>query len=69
MKFKKWVQAQGGSIAISKMLGISRPRVNHWLYGNNGPKAVLLQKLVQLGKGAFNYDDVINETTKKRGLR
>ena len=68
MKFRNWVESQGGAKAVGKLLGISRPRVNHWLYRNNAPKLVILQKLVKLGKGAFDYDDVIKETTKK-GVR
>lgn len=67
MKFKKWVKAQGGPRKVAQKLGIATPVVNHWLWGNATPKVLMLQKLVKIGKGAFDYDDVINET--KKGAR
>lgn len=69
MKFKKWVEDQGGATQIAAKLGLETPVVNHWLWGNSTPRALTMQKLVRLGKGAFDYDDIINETTKDRRVR
>jgi DNA-binding transcriptional regulator YdaS (Cro superfamily) len=65
MKFKNWVKAQGGATKLAARLGIETPTVNHWLWGNCSPRPKMMQRLVKLGKGAFSYDDLINETQKK----
>lgn len=62
MKFKKWVQAQGGARAVARLLGTESPTVYAWLQGHATPKALTMQQLIRLGKGAFTYDDIINET-------
>jgi hypothetical protein len=66
MKFKRWVASQGGATQVAALLGLETPTVNHWLWGNSTPRPRVMQKLVKLGKGAFSYDDIINETTKGR---
>lgn len=68
MKFKNWVIAQGGSTRLAAKLGLSSMAVQHWLNGTTTPRASSMQKLVKMGKGAFNSDDIINET-KKQGVR
>lgn len=68
MKFKKWIRAQGGSKVLARRLGFESPTINHWINGTSTPKALVMQKLVRMGKGAFNYDDIINETKKSKGV-
>lgn len=65
MKFKKWVNSQGGATAVAARLGLSSMAVTQWLSGKSTPKAVLMQKLVKMGRGAFDFNDIIGET--KRG--
>jgi hypothetical protein len=67
MKFKKWVAAQGGARAVARLLGTESPTVYAWLSGQSTPKALTMQQLVKLGKGAFDYDDIISETKGKTG--
>ncbi len=66
MRFTNWIKAQGGSTCVAAKLGVEAPTVNHWIWGNATPKALVMQKLVKMGRGAFDYDDIINETKKKR---
>jgi hypothetical protein len=68
MKFKKWVEDQGGPTQVAAKLGIESMTVNHWLCGRTSPKVLVMQRLVKIGRGAFDYDDIINET-KKGGRR
>ncbi len=70
MKFRRWVDAQGGPKGVGEKLGISANRVRMWLRRESSPQAILMQKLVKSGRGKFSYDDLINETTKgRRGVR
>lgn len=68
MKFKKWVEDQGGPTQVAAKLGIEAMTVHHWLCGRTTPKAVTMQKLVRMGRGAFDFNDLIDET-KKGGKR
>lgn len=66
MKFSKWVETKGGAEGLATLLGIKAPRIRAWLRGQTTPQALLLQRIVKLSRGALTYDDVINETKKKR---
>lgn len=65
MKFINWIDAQGGPTPLAAKLGIDSMTVRHWILGNATPKALVMQRLVKMGKGAFGYDDIINVTSKK----
>lgn len=65
MKFRKWLK-QKGPRKVAKMLDTESPTVNAWLRGDSSPKALTMQKLVELGKGQFSYDDIINDTKKSK---
>jgi hypothetical protein len=69
MKFRKWVEAQGGTTKLGAALGVVSQTVEHWLNGTSTPKALMMQRLVKLGRGAFSYDDIINETKKSRAAK
>lgn len=64
MKFKKWIEAQGGPRVVAQKLGVESPTVNHWLKSHCTPKATVMVKLVKLGRGAFTFEDIILETKK-----
>lgn len=63
MKFSKWLR-QKGPKKVAKMLETESPIVYAWLRGDSTPKALTMQKLIEFGKGAFSYDDIINDTKK-----
>lgn len=65
MKFKQWIEGQGGFTPLAARLGVDSMTVRHWVNGKATPKSLLMQKLVRMGKGSFDYDDIINETSKK----
>lgn len=65
-KFKSWVNAQGGVTQVAAKLSIDAMAVRNWIDGRTSPKALTMQKLVQMGKGAFDYDDIINESKKQK---
>ena len=52
----------GGPRRVAKMIDSESPRIRAWLRREAAPKAVIMQELVKLGNGAFDYDDIINET-------
>lgn len=66
MKFLKWIEAQGGSTSVGALLGVDAATVNHWVWGNCSPRPLTMKKLVKLGKGAFDYEDIIQATTRKK---
>lgn len=63
-RFRNWIKASGGPIMVGRMIGVESPTVKEWLNGRASPKALRMQELVRLGKGAFSYDDIINETKR-----
>ena len=69
MKFRKWVDRQGGPTQLGAKLGVVANTVDAWLMGKSTPKALLMQKLVRMGRGAFDFDDIINETKKSGGAQ
>lgn len=66
MKFKKWIADQGGPRKVGKLLKVSYMTVHLWLKSETTPKAAHMLKLVQLGNGAFDYEDIINETLLRK---
>lgn len=67
MKFFNWIEATSPR-EVARLLGTESPTVYAWLRGAATPSALTMQKLVKLGKGSFDYDDIINDT-KRRGKR
>lgn len=62
MKFRNWVQAQGGPKTLGRRLRINKFTIYAWLNRGTTPGTRLMQKLVSMGNGAFDYVDIINET-------
>lgn len=69
MKFRNWIKTQGGPVPVARSLGTESPTVYAWLSGVSTPSAVTMQRLVKMGKGAFDYGDIINETCKAKRQR
>lgn len=68
-KFRDWITSQGGVVAVAHSLKIGRHTVYAWLDGRASPKALMMQKIVRLSKGAVSYDDIINETKKQPAVK
>jgi len=66
MKFREWIDTQGGPPAVAKLLGVDVYRVRTWVRSEATPKALLMQKIVKIAKGAVSYDDIITGTTRNR---
>lgn len=64
-KFMRWVETNGGRAATARKLGIAPMRVQHWVAGENGPQALLMQRIVKMTRGRVSYDDIINATHKR----
>jgi hypothetical protein len=69
MRFNKWIKKQGGPRAVAQLLGTESPTVRAWMRKSATPRAVVMQQLVKMGKGAFSYEDIISETKPKQGVR
>lgn len=69
MKFQNWVTAQGGPKPLGRRLRINKFTIYAWFKRGTTPGARMMQKLVELGNGAFDYADIIHETKKKVGGR
>lgn len=67
-RFQIWIEREGGPRVVARLLGTESPTVRSWLAGISSPKALTMQKIVRLAKGAVSYDDIINET-KRKGTR
>lgn len=67
MKFRKWIETQGGPIKVGRLVGLNKYTIYAWLYRGISPTAKNMIKLVKLGKGAFDYEDIVLETQNKRG--
>lgn len=63
MKFRKWL----GTIdtnTLAYRLKVTVPCVRTWVRGTSLPKGITMKKLVRLGKGAFDYRDIVLECTR-----
>lgn len=65
-RFFNWIESQGGAKAVGRMLNTESPTVNSWLKKKARPRDETKQKLVVLGRGAFDLNDIINETKPQR---
>lgn len=65
-RFFSWIEEQGGAKAVARMLDTESPTVNSWLRKKARPRDETKQILVRLGKGAFDLNDIINETKPQR---
>lgn len=63
-KFRRWIATQGGAAAVSKKLYVTRQAVGAWLRKEAQPSTALAVRLVRLGKGAFDHNDIVRETYK-----
>lgn len=61
MKFKRWVDAQGGARVVSRLLGVHQDTIYKWIREGHMPRIDHLLKLVNLGKGAFTIEDIVKE--------
>lgn len=66
MRFLKWIEAQGGPHAVARMIETESPTVKLWMNGKTTPRAIIMVKLVKLGRGAFDFEDIIRETKFKK---
>lgn len=62
MKFKNWVDANGGAGRVALLLNIDRQRIYRWLDRKCTPQSRMVLQLVELGGGAFTAEDVLRET-------
>ena len=69
MKFFKWIESQGGPKEVARLLGTESPTVKAWINGRASPRPQLMIKLVKLGKGAFDYKDIVLETTRVKKVK
>lgn len=61
MKFKKWVDAQGGARVVSRLLGVHQDTIYKWIREGHMPRVSHLLKLVNLSQGAFTIEDIVRE--------
>lgn len=66
MKFKQWIENQGGAAKVAARLGLNRVTVETWMQGKNSPTALRMRQIVKLARGAVSYEDIVLETTKGR---
>lgn len=68
MRFFNWIEKHSVR-EVARMLDTESNTVFNWTSRKATPKALVMQRLVKLGQGAFDYDDIINDTkspTEKR---
>lgn len=65
MKFRNWIKQQGGPKPLALRMGINKQTIYSWLYRQSSPRIEHMKTLVAAGQGAFGYDDIIKETTKR----
>jgi hypothetical protein len=61
-KFERWVLAYGGSLAVSKAVGVHHITVATWIGRRGRPNIETTSKLLKLAKGELTIDDVIEGT-------
>lgn len=61
MKFIKWLEAQGSSTRLASKLDLEANTVRAWKSGFAHPRPLIMRKLVKLSKGAFGYEDIIED--------
>ena len=71
MRFFNWIEKQGVR-EVARMVGTESNTVWGWTSRKASPRAVVMQRLVELGKGEFDFNDIINDTKtpaqKKRAM-
>ncbi len=63
-RFSAWVYTQGGPASLAEKLDCTSHAIRYWLNGETSPHPILIETLVGLGKGAFNFGDVIKLRTR-----
>lgn len=65
MNFQNWISSNGRPVGVGLKLRIEPARIRAWLSGRACPQVTLMRRLVEAGKGAFTYEDIILETKGK----
>jgi hypothetical protein len=65
MKFRKWLIAFGTPTELGAKLKVTEATVRGWIKGNALPRGITMQHLVKMGKGAFDYKDIVTECSGK----
>lgn len=55
-----FISKNGGTIGISKRLGVTRNAVYAWITRKVLPQAITMQRIVKLSKGRVSYDSMID---------
>lgn len=63
-KFFKWIDKNGGPLAVGRKLGMPRNTVYRWRMGQRTPLLPHAYKLIKTSRGAFNFTDILSDTTK-----
>jgi hypothetical protein len=70
---QNWVKVSGGTIRVSKMLGVKRSAVYAWMDKSVLPRPVVMQRIVRASKGKVSYDALIDSyrgaKSAKKGKR
>lgn len=61
-KFLGWVEKQGGPGPLARRLKITHHSIRSWLRGEASPNTSMSVKLVALGDGAFDHNDIVADT-------
>lgn len=64
MRFRTWIASNGGPKGVSQLLKINKYTVYAWLNRGITPHANHMIKLIHLGKGAFDFADIVHETKR-----
>ena len=66
MNFRGWVKSIGGAPALSKLLNVSRHRVNSWLRGEATPHYDIMCKIVKASKNKITIEKIVVGTKERK---
>ncbi len=61
-KFIKWIHQAGGVEVLSRKVGVTQTCVKNWARGTVTPSTAVAVRLVRMGRGAFDHNDIVRET-------
>ncbi len=61
-KFARWVDEYGGSVLLAARLRVTPAVVRLWVRGGGSPRAMTIQRIVDLSAGKLTYSAILRDT-------
>lgn len=66
LKITKWVEKNGGSHKVAKMMKMNEQTVRVWMRGQGSPTSKACFDLISLSKGYLSFKQIFLESTRNK---